>query len=141
MTPVLGPIEDFTFEHNTMIQTGNCVMEEGADFDGLTVRNNLMVQGGYGWFHSGGSPGASSISAMSGGVYTWQSNVVAGSSGTTYPSGTQQPSMPDFLTNFVDPDNDNYSLTEASAYQNAGTDGADLGCDMVALLTAVSGVV
>jgi hypothetical protein len=57
-------------------------------------------------------------------------NVLAGGDASRYPSDNLFPSVSEFMSQFVDSEQNNYRLRETSRYRTAGTDGSALGADL-----------
>ncbi len=152
----MGPY-DLVFNHNTFI------MESGSAFlwldlykggnhpvDNFTWQNNLTFK------TSSGLTGNNSCSQGDGcwttytrGTRVWQNNVVGNlaSSGagscTTYPGGCTetmvQTSVANMRAQFNNYTAGDYTLAAGSPYNNAATDGTDIGADIPAVLTATGG--
>jgi len=137
-----GP-EYTTIRHNTAVITGGSSLyianTNGGQPKGLgiKVQDNILISSTYGFFGNG-NQGTSALTAeFDAQVGTY--NVMIFTQPGTYPSPTYTPANEAAIgfTNYAGGD---YSLTGASAYHNAASDGTDIGCDISALNTAISGV-
>jgi len=137
-----GP-QDFTFEHNTVFNTGNILMFSHPPAEGLTTgfvfRNNIVHGGGYLIVGDGTGFGVAALDAQAPG-WVFEHNVITGPWPTDKGVPHTAPRIPqnNFFPNSVDEvgfvnlaDGD-YHLSAASRYQNAGTDGRALGADVSA---------
>jgi PKD repeat protein len=128
---------DVHIDHNTAIQTSNIVTADGTAHTGFVYTNNITPHNDYGFMGSGRSVGNDSINYYFPGCYLTK-NVIIGGSATIYPAGNYFPaSIGDVL--FTDISNDNYRLATGSPYENAGTDGRDIGVDMDSVVAAIGG--
>jgi hypothetical protein len=97
--------------------------------DDLTVTNNLTLHGVYGVI--GGTGKGYALNALNNAVgrYTWLNNVLAGGPASyAYPETTQRPTVESFLAQF---EGDDFRLKPEAAHRTAGTDGKDLGAELV----------
>src|SRR6266542_950355 len=135
-------IQDFTFEHNTVFNTGNILTFSHAPSDGLStglvIQNNIIHGGGYLVSGAGTGFGVAALDAQAPG-WVFDHNVITGPWPTDKraPHTAQWISQNNFFPNSVDEvgfvnlaDGD-YHLS-ASRYQNAGTDGRAPGADVSA---------
>jgi hypothetical protein len=138
---VLGPMDQVIFDHNTIIQQGDLMSADLAAgaLTNFVWTNTLALEGTYGWIATDRGIGTDSINFVAPGR-VWAGNVVAGSAGESYPSGTQQPDVTTFLAHFTNPAANDYSLIPTSTYRNAGTDGQDLGADIAQVMRATATV-
>lgn len=131
-----------TFDHNTDIpNSGNTMTLYGQQSTGFVFKNNMVVETQYGIFGDGGVLGTAALAAWTP-SYTFTKNVLvatqnqnpSGTCGTTtcYPASVS-------TVQFVNYAGGNYALQTSSPYHNAGTDGADIGVNMTALLAAQGG--
>lgn len=137
------------FDHNTLATTASTVVSVyGGSVSSPTpvtnfrYTNNMSEHRNYGIFGDGLSFGMAAINAYFPGS-TITRNVLAGGSASRYPAGNYFPSVTSWKSNFVDFASADYHLLPSSAYRAAGTDGADLGANVDAVLAgaaiAVSG--
>ena len=129
---------DFVIDHNTIINTASpprCCSDVVATNAGalkvnnFVFTNNLSTRTAYGFYGSGVGEGTA---ALAGGFSNWtfSKNVLIGRPGAQYPTGNYFPAA---LTavEFTNYPGGNYSLAAGSPYKNAGTDGLDIGSDLV----------
>jgi hypothetical protein len=145
-----GGILDVVVEHNTT-RAGSAVMIFGdstvADdrHQNPIIRNNLFERGTYGIFGGGVGEGTNAFTTYTTG-YTFAKNVIVGASAGMYPAQSCAPAAtcyPATLDDvgFVDWRNDDYRLAATSPYNDAGTDGKDIGADVDAVLSATAGAI
>jgi hypothetical protein len=123
-------------DHNTAIQTSSVIWVPGGDANlGFVYTNNLTP-------HNTGVEGAGTgvgkptlTTYLPGAAFV--RNVLAGGNAALYPANNFFPAS---LSNvlFMDLSGGNYRLQPSSPYKNAGTDGKDIGADIVALESAVT---
>jgi len=132
-----------TIRHNTGFTTGAamCFSENiSAVADRFKYQDNIFSAGTYGFAGTGEAEGNAVLAAYYTN-YTLSYNAIIGSASTgTYPANNFFPANTGAVgfTNYAGGD---YSLTGASPYHNAASDGTDIGCDIAALNTAIAGVV
>jgi hypothetical protein len=144
-TQIGGEPRDITFDHNTVMHTGNVVTfysgsyynssgtkVTGGPIAGFVFTNNLARHNAYGIFGSGQAYGTGSLNYYAPGAIV-RRNVLAGGPASRYPSDNFFPPVATFLAGFLNATADDYRLVSASPYIAAGTDGKDLGCDFNAL--------
>jgi hypothetical protein len=167
---VLGPIDDLIINHNTMLSTpgtpglnlntfdcgyGGPTYPSGGDLIDptrlaarMTVKNNLAQcteSSGICQFTSNDGFGTSAMNACASGWSSTKNVMGAITAGFCAPYNTA-PSTANFcpvpLANFgfVDYANGNYELAPGSTYENAGTDGKDIGADIAAVNALTAGV-
>ena len=145
-----GEPRDITFDHNTVLQTGHImslysgsyingsgVQVPGGPIVGLVFTNNLIKHNAYGIFGSGQAYGNGSINYYAPGAIV-RRNVMGTDKSVTsrYPTDNQFPSVAVFMTHFLNPAVKDYRLITSSTYIDAGLDGLDLGCTLLAVLMA-----
>jgi len=131
-------VDRLTLDHNTFVmgaQNGVMSFTGSADSPGFTYTNNMSPHRTYGFKGDGTTIGTASLNAYTVN-YLFAGNVIAGGSATLYPSGNYFPTEDQWKTHFVDYAGGNFRLGDSSAYNNAGTDGKDLGADIDALEAA-----
>lgn len=145
-----GGILDVVLDHNTT-RAGSAVVIFGDSsvtddkHQNPILRNNLFERGTYGIFGGNvgeGTPAFNTYTAN----YTFAKNVIVGAPSSIYPSQSCAPATtcyPATLDDvgFVDWRNNDYRLASTSPYNNAGTDGKDIGADVDAVNTATAGAI
>jgi PKD repeat protein len=125
-------------DHNTAFPTYTIVVADGAPTTGFVYTNNLTPHNDYGVLGSGYGVGNSTLNYYFPGCVFARNVLVGGPSGA-YPANNFFPALM-ALVGFVDLAGGNYALLPASPYFHAGTDGADIGVDFVALQGALGGL-
>ena len=124
--------QDVTIDHNTVVHTGFVVAATGENNVGFVFTNNLTKHNQWGIYGDGRGAGFDSIN-----VYfkdlDMRRNVMAGGAASKYPVDNFFPATSTFLTQFVDASLGDYRLASTSPYNNAGTDGTDVGADILQL--------
>ena len=146
-----GKIVNATIEHNTIAHymRGLIQFNNTTKHDNLIFRNNMARRSSFGIFSSAGE-GRLALEANVA-SYTVANNTIAGAVASSYTSGTSGTITGNFFPtateweatfeNFTvtgEPDNEgpaNYALSATSPYNDAGTDGLDLGPNIPTLLT------
>lgn len=135
-----GPI-NLTIRHNTGILTSGGLSgwsENSPVADLFDERDNVWSNGSAGFSGTGTGEGNATLNTYYTN-YTYTGNVQIASINTgNYPAGNFFPAN-NAAVGFTDFAGGDYSLTPASAYHNAATDGKDCGCDFVALVAALAG--
>ncbi len=144
-----GP-RDVTFDHNTVMHSGNILTFYGStllDANGLPVpvepvvgfvfTNNLLKHNIYGIFgDSGRGYGSSALAFYAPGAIVRRNAMATDKSmASRYPPDNQFPSVASFTASFQNAAAQDYRLMPGSTFINAGTDGRNLGCEY-ALLSA-----
>ena len=128
---------DIHINHNTAIQTSNIITADGAAHTGFVFTNNITPHNDYGVIGSGHSIGTDSLNYYFPACY-FAKNVIVGGPSSVYPAGNFFPAtMAD--VQFTDVSAGNYRLSSTSPYNNAGTDGLDIGVDQDAVMAAIGG--
>lgn len=127
--------EDITVDHNTVIHDGPVANGHGPANVRFVYTNNLSKHNQDGIYGDGYGAGLVSINKYFPGA-TIRRNVLAGGTASKYPADNFFPPTSQFLGNFVDAAGGNYRLAVHSPYNNAGTDGRDVGADIDAIATA-----
>ncbi|HKP72948.1 MAG TPA: hypothetical protein VJT82_08425 [Pyrinomonadaceae bacterium] len=125
-----------TFDHNTVLQSGNITTAYGNACEGFQFTNNIVNHNDYGLMGGGQGGGNPTIAAYFPNSII-RRNVIVGALDQYYPSDNFYPSSLGAV-GFADQSNDNYRLLPTSAYKNAATDGKDVGCDFDALNAALT---
>ena len=119
-----------TFDHNTIVSSGNAASWDSAPTEpGWVFTNNVVPHNEYGFHVDSGAR----LEAIFPGLI-FQHNVVPGGSAAELPAGTANffpATMAD--VGFRDAATRDYRLSATSAYRAAGTDGRDPGADFDAL--------
>jgi hypothetical protein len=145
-----GGILDLIVDHNTVragshaIVLGDSTLADDQHQNPI-LRNNIFERGEFGIFGSGVGEGTNALNTYTTG-YTFEKNVILGAPASVYPSQSCAPAStcyPATLDDvgFVDWPNDDYRLAASSPYNDAGTDGKDIGADVEAVLTATEGAI
>ena len=127
--------EDVTIDHNTVIHNGPVVNGHGPANVRFVYTHNLSKHNQYGIYGDGYGAGFVSINIYFPGSDI-RRNVLAGGTASKYPADNFFPPTTQFLANFVGASAGNYRLAISSPYNNAGTDGRDVGADIDALEAA-----
>jgi hypothetical protein len=138
-----GP-RDITIDHNTIDNDGNdtIVFYEATaspattQIPGVVITNNLLRDNLYGIFGSNSQEGQLTLNTYAPGA-TVLRNAIAGAD-SRYPAGNDYPTLGQWLADFVNRAGADYRLLAASRSKSAGTDGKDIGVDLVALTSAMS---
>jgi len=138
-----GEPKDITFDHNTVMHTGNIVTfysgtyvnssgasVTGGPVTGFVFTNNLLPHNGYGIFGSGQAYGNGTLAYYAPDAVV-RRNAMATDKATAsrYPVDNLFPSLAVFYASFQNAAAQNYQLTAASPFVNAGTDGRNIGCN------------
>ena len=148
-----GP-KDVTFDHNTF-RNGYTSIEvdtnsDTYENDNFKFNNNIIDHNQYGVRSPVGTGNATFNAYLSDGAYEFTKNVIVNTPWAHRNSYTSRPGN-FLLTNsantdmwanvgFEDIANHNFRLAASSPYNNAGTDGQDIGADIDVLEAAVAGV-
>jgi len=125
---------DYTITHNTIIDTAPAAMypdpyvglvDSNRKITNFVFTNNLATFTTYGFFGSGVGEGTR---ALNGDFTSWtfSRNVIVGRPVAYYPAGNFFPATT-AAVGFVNYTGGNYTLAANSPYNNAGTDGMDIG--------------
>jgi hypothetical protein len=140
-----GEPRDITIDHNTILHDGNVVtfyrgqypnssgvMVNGGPVLGFVFSNNLLKHNDYGIFGSGQAYGNGTLAYYAPGAVV-QRNVFASNSSiaSRYPADNLFPSVTAFMGGFQNAGSFDYRLLPTSPYLRAGTDGRDIGCDLI----------
>jgi hypothetical protein len=141
---LLSGTDAVTIDHNTGFQSNRIVSADGIPSSNFVYQNNISPHNAYGVMGSGQGSGSSSLAHFLPG-FVFQKNVIAnilasGLPQSNYPAGTFFPS--DWgAVRFVNFATGNYALAPSSPYKNAGTDGKDIGADIVGLNAATASAI
>jgi hypothetical protein len=142
-----GEPRDLTFDHNTVLHSGNIVTfysggyitasgasVTGGPILGFVFTNNLLMHNAYGIFGSSQGYGNQALAYYAPGAVV-RRNVMASdaSVASRYPVDNQFPSVAAFNASFQNAAAQDYRLIAGSPYAGAGTDGKNIGCDFATL--------
>jgi len=135
-------VDDLIVDHNTVVGGGGYRMfyMGGNQEETLDLINNIYLFGSEAIRTDGSAGGTASLDA-SYAAWAATNNAWVGGSASGYPSGNFYPANWAAI-GFVDYQADgsgDYRLDTGSTYENAGTDGKDLGADIDALEAALAG--
>lgn len=125
---------DYTITHNTIINTAMppahsvsdvAMVDSTPKVSNFVFINNLATPTSYGFFGSGVGEGTRALNSFFNN-WTFTKNVLVGKGAGGYPAGNFFPSSV-AAVDFVNYAGGNYALAAGSPYNNAGTDGADIG--------------
>jgi hypothetical protein len=136
-----------TIDHNTIVHVtqgtaGGALQldDQVAVLSGFVFTNNLVRGETYGIICSGGQGSAGLAAAAPG--YSFLKNALSNVSSGSYPANNFYPDdatwEAQFTTYAVDGVGANFAIANGSAYQNTGTDGADIGANISAVLLATA---
>jgi hypothetical protein len=141
-----GTTTNLQITHNTaaydMGGIGATVTMDGAH-TGFQFKDNMLPKGAYG-IHSPTAFCQAALTTYAPG-YSMLGNAIGGLSPTGCPTGNFYPTLTDWQNAFVNYNvsgvNANYALKDTSIFNNAATDGTDVGANIAQLLTYTTGVV
>jgi hypothetical protein len=125
---------DYTINHNTLIDTAVAplypdpylaLVDSNPKITNFVFTNNLATYTTYGFFGSGITEGTRALNAYFT-SWTFTKNVLVGRSASAYPAGNYFPANV-AAVRFANYSGGNYTLAATSPYNNAGTDGMDIG--------------
>jgi hypothetical protein len=136
----------FTIDHNTFMTTDTTILAlyggsaaAPTPITNVVFTNNMSEHRTYGIFGDSYAMGTATINAYLPGSIVAK-NVLAGGSASNYPAGNFFPPVAAWDAGFVDYATGDYHLVASSPYRNAGIDGADLGANIDAILSATLGL-
>jgi hypothetical protein len=132
-----GPA-NITVNHNTVFHKSNIVIVDNGASQGFVFTNNLMKHNTYGIIGANSSTGNATLATYFPNAVI-RRNVLAGGNATLYPPDNFFPDLATFWAQFVNYSGGNYALVSGSPYVNKGTDGKNIGVDVVALAAARAG--
>ena len=103
------------------------VVESTRKISNFVFTNNLSTHSAYGFFGSGVGEGTRALNAYFT-YWTFSRNVILGRPAASYPGGNFFPANV-AAVRFVNYSGGNYALATGSPYNNAGTDGMDIGAN------------
>jgi len=128
---------DVTVDHNTLVGDGKAAVNGfGLGNVRFQYTNNLSKHYTDGIYGDGLAGGMTSINKYFVGS-TIRRNVLAGGVASRYPSDNFFPTAAEFLNHFVSAATGDYHLGTWSPFNNAGTDGKDVGADVDAVNATV----
>jgi regulation of enolase protein 1 (concanavalin A-like superfamily) len=125
-------------DHNTIDHESLVVDVANGTVSGFVFTNNIARHNTYGIKGQGTTTGNGTLNAFFPGAVV-RGNVLAGGPASWYPSGNFFPSAAQFLPQFVNAATGDWRLAASSAYNNAATDGTDVGADIGDLESAQDG--
>ena len=130
-----GP-KDVVIDHNTIVSdSGNGILTvSGPPVYDFVFTNNVARHNSYGIFGAEMGYGNNAIDHYLPGADI-RRNVMAGGKASLYPADNLFPTTTDFAAHFVNYAGDDYALRPGTDWANAGTDGQDLGADIVQIRT------
>lgn len=127
--------------HNTIFPPKRDIMFLGAEYEGASINATDNLFCGTSVSNAdGGGYGEAALIYNYGESYSFTSNVLVQPNTGTYPAGNFFPATL-AAVGFEGLDGGNYTLSSASPYKGAGTNGTDIGADIGALEAAIAGVV
>jgi hypothetical protein len=136
---------DLYIENNTVFHSGMAMNvyggrtpTGGVAVEGVVFRNNTFRHNQYGVKGDGSSPGIGTFARYLPGI-VFETNVLAGGSGSQYPAGNYFPSVAEFEAQFVDPARENFALVPGSMFGAASASGGALGADLGTMSFVMSG--
>ncbi|MGZ8812274.1 MAG: Ig-like domain-containing protein, partial [Thermoanaerobaculia bacterium] len=130
---------DVTFDHNTGFHTGEVIAAAGTAHQRFYYTNNISPNNQYGVAGDNhyGDPLGTLATYFPGAVF--RRNVLQGGTASRYPADNFFPASMSGV-GFVNLAGGDYHLQSTSPYNNAGTDGKDVGADIDAVSAATAGV-
>ncbi|HKP72077.1 MAG TPA: hypothetical protein VJT82_04010, partial [Pyrinomonadaceae bacterium] len=125
-----------TFDHNTVLQSGNITTAYGNACEGFQFTNNIVNHNDYGLMGGGQGGGNPTIAVYFPGSVI-RRNVFVGAPADRYPNDNFYPPSLEGVK-FADRARGDFRLSAASSYRARATDGKDVGCDLVALNAALA---
>lgn len=148
---VLGPVDDLTFEHNTVLNTGNTFLNaDSPDYPNpdFIFRNNIVSYADYGAHGSGTGIGNGCLTTYFPQAVFTHNVITDGASGnggtpSNYPPGNFFPAtmLNVGFVNYNGGQGGDYHLTATSPYYLAATDGTDIGANLDTILLHTAGAI
>jgi hypothetical protein len=134
-----GGAYDIVLDHNTANNDGTSAIYFGGQgtWPGFIATNNLARAGAYGLMSEAGIGTPTMRKYFPTG--TFQRNGLGGASASEMPTGNDYPSLSLYKQQFVNFAGADYRLTSSSQFLRAGTDGANMGADVAAVLSKTAG--
>jgi hypothetical protein len=136
-----GP-SDIAIEHNTVSQSGNILLAYGGTQNapkavtGFVFRDNLIRHNEFGVIGASRGIGTNTLEGFFPDA-VFASNTIAGGDSNRYPKGNTFIGQDEFDRTFVDVAIGDYRLKPGSRARAAGSDGKDMGADVVAIVQAL----
>jgi hypothetical protein len=133
-----------TVEQNTVLQSGNLITATGGSrgarrqIPGFRFRNNIGLHNQYGVFGDGEGMGLTALQAYFPDA-EFTGNVIAGAQESRYPGGNRFPSVPDLMSQFMNPTAENFRLKQGSWIRGFASTGGAAGADIDAIYRAIGG--
>lgn len=127
-----------TVDHNTVYHQKIMVLADSGDIPNFVLTNNVAPHNTYGIFGSGAGMGNGAIAEYFPGAVI-RRNAIGGANASNYPADNLYPDMATFNAQFVNVSGSDFRLVSGSIFNNAGTDGKNLGVDFTALNSAMKG--
>ena len=143
MFQLIGELDRVTIRNNTVIVPADGTMTAGMMSAGsktnLTVTDNIMGLGTYGWFGDGVGGGTEALNHYAPGGYVFEANAFTGDPGGSYPPGNffVDTYLQIGFRNFFNAD---FALAADSPFKGRGTAGGDPGADWDSVVAGVAGV-
>jgi hypothetical protein len=129
-----GP-SNVVVDRNTILQAGNLIEAYGRE-RGVPVpivpfvfTNNVAMHNAFGVHGQGRGVGLDTLNSFFPDA-VFEHNVIAGARAAAYPSQNFFPSPADLMTEFVDPENEDFRLKRGSRYLTGGSDGGPIGAPL-----------
>jgi len=123
---------DVTFDHNTVFTDGSSVVyADVTQVQGFVFTNNIIPDNAWAIMGSATAEGTGTLAQYFPNA-VFRRNVLIAGNGGVYPADNYFPASLSAV-GFVDPSTGNYRLASTSPYNNAATDGTDIGCNQDAL--------
>ncbi|MDQ3142534.1 MAG: T9SS type A sorting domain-containing protein [Bacteroidota bacterium] len=136
MFQVLNGPTDVIFDHNTGFTTNAYMVSDGTPrTDFFVFQNNLVSKATYGFIGSGTGTANTTLAAYFNPNWSITKNAIIGGSATGFPVGNFFPANI-AAVGFVNYAAGDFRLLPSSIYNNAGTDGKDLGADIDSIVIA-----
>ena len=125
-----------TVNHNTVLQSGNTIVTYGTGSYGFVFTNNIVPTNLYGVKGDGTAVGNGTLNTYFPGCI-FNRNALAGGTASSYPAGNFFPSSLSAV-GFMGTSQGDYHLSPSSVYNDAATDGSDLGANIDAMMQAIN---
>lgn len=126
---------DVTFDHNTILQSGNIISAYGKATTNFVFTNNLLLHNEYGIIGDGTGTGTATLEKYFPQL-TFKRNVLVGGQQSRYPGKNFFPAQVSEV-GFINPTEGNYELDLVSLFKGQSTDSKDIGCDTKLLKAAL----
>jgi hypothetical protein len=126
---------DVTFDHNTILQSGNIISAYGKPTSNFVFTNNLLLHNEYGIIGDGTGTGSATLDKYFPEL-VFKKNVLVGGQKSRYPIKNFFPAQLSEV-GFVNAAEGNYALDLLSLFKGVSTDNKDIGCDTQLLKLAL----